>query len=200
MRASGSAESASSGSRTLGLPSSPSRRAADRDEAIAAEAIEEAAAAADAEKRSADESAAMRGYGGTGITKKGLFDDSSDRGGRGGDGDVEVGVEGQQQQQRKRLRLLAFWSSPSSPRASSSAEETTAAAAAAAASSDGNSDEVVTAAEDRDLRRGLAERHVSMMGIAGAIGTGLFLGLGAAVRRAGPLGALLGYGTVGLVV
>ena len=58
----------------------------------------------------------------------------------------------------------------------------------------------VTATEGRDLKRGLAERHLSMLGIAGAIGTGLFLGLGAAVARAGPLGALLGYATVGLVV
>lgn len=50
------------------------------------------------------------------------------------------------------------------------------------------------------LRSGLAERHLSMLGVARAIGTSLFLGLGAAVRRAGPLGALLGYATVGLLV
>lgn len=60
--------------------------------------------------------------------------------------------------------------------------------------------DVVTAVEQRDLRRGLAERHLSMLGIAGAIGTGLFLGLGGAVQTGGPLGALLGYATVGLVV
>jgi yeast amino acid transporter len=58
----------------------------------------------------------------------------------------------------------------------------------------------VTAVEDRDLKRGLAQRHLSMLGIAGAIGTGLFLGLGSAVQTGGPLGALLGYFTVGLVV
>ncbi|KAJ9130719.1 Amino acid permease [Pleurostoma richardsiae] len=60
--------------------------------------------------------------------------------------------------------------------------------------------DLVTAAEDRDLRRGLEQRHLSMLGIAGAIGTGLFLGLGGAVQTAGPLGALLGYVTIGLVV
>ncbi|PNY23818.1 Dicarboxylic amino acid permease [Tolypocladium capitatum] len=64
----------------------------------------------------------------------------------------------------------------------------------------GPSDDFVTAAETRDLKRGLAERHLSMLGIAGAIGTGLFLGLGSAVQTGGPLGALLGYATVGLVV
>ncbi|KAI1362086.1 amino acid permease/ SLC12A domain-containing protein [Xylaria arbuscula] len=65
--------------------------------------------------------------------------------------------------------------------------------------SDVNND-LVTVTEDRDLKRGLAQRHLSMLGIAGAIGTGLFLGLGSAVQTAGPLGALLGYFTVGLVV
>lgn len=60
--------------------------------------------------------------------------------------------------------------------------------------------DLVTHTEERDLKRGLAERHLSMLGIAGAIGTGLFLGLGRAVQTGGPLGALLGYATVGLVV
>ncbi|KAI2643371.1 amino acid permease/ SLC12A domain-containing protein [Xylaria nigripes] len=66
-------------------------------------------------------------------------------------------------------------------------------------SSEPNTD-LVTIVEDRDLTRGLAQRHLSMLGIAGAIGTGLFLGLGTAVQTAGPLGALLGYLTVGLLV
>ncbi len=60
--------------------------------------------------------------------------------------------------------------------------------------------DLVTAAEDRDLKRGLQQRHLSMLGISGAIGTGLFLGLGGAVQTGGPLGALLGYATVGLIV
>ncbi|KAI9897903.1 hypothetical protein N3K66_007759 [Trichothecium roseum] len=59
---------------------------------------------------------------------------------------------------------------------------------------------LVTATEESSLTRGLKERHLSMLGIAGAIGTGLFLGLGSSVQTAGPLGALLGYATVGLVV
>ncbi|KAK8862639.1 proline-specific permease [Apiospora arundinis] len=65
---------------------------------------------------------------------------------------------------------------------------------------DDHEGDLVTAAEDQDLRRGLHQRHLSMLGIAGAIGTGLFLGLGGAVQGAGPLGALLAYATVGLVV
>lgn len=59
---------------------------------------------------------------------------------------------------------------------------------------------LVTTTEITSLKRGLSERHLSMLGIAGAIGTGLFLGLGGAVQTGGPLGALLGYATVGLVV
>jgi yeast amino acid transporter len=60
--------------------------------------------------------------------------------------------------------------------------------------------DLLTRTENHDLRRGLEQRHLSMMGIAGAIGTGLFLGLGKAVQTGGPLGALLGYATIGLVV
>ncbi|KAK4240513.1 amino acid permease-domain-containing protein [Achaetomium macrosporum] len=57
-----------------------------------------------------------------------------------------------------------------------------------------------TTLEETHLRRALAQRHLSMMAIAGSIGTGLFLGLGGAVQRGGPLGALLGYAVVGAVV
>lgn len=58
----------------------------------------------------------------------------------------------------------------------------------------------VTHNEERDLSRGLKQRHISLIAIAGAIGTGLFLGLGGSIQTAGPLGALLGYMTVGLIV
>ncbi|CAK4034100.1 dicarboxylic amino acid permease [Lecanosticta acicola] len=58
----------------------------------------------------------------------------------------------------------------------------------------------VTRHEEQDLSRGLDQRHISLIAIAGAIGTGLFLGLGSSIQIAGPLGALLGYATVGLIV
>lgn len=64
---------------------------------------------------------------------------------------------------------------------------------------DANAD-LLTTTENQSLKRGLSQRHLSMLGIAGAIGTGLFLGLGKAVQSGGPLGALLGYAIVGLVV
>ncbi|EMR87058.1 putative amino acid protein [Botrytis cinerea BcDW1] len=44
-------------------------------------------------------------------------------------------------------------------------------------------------AEVKELRRGLAQRHIQMIALAGTIGTGLFLGSGKAIARAGPLGA-----------
>ncbi|THV97651.1 hypothetical protein D6D26_06632, partial [Aureobasidium pullulans] len=58
----------------------------------------------------------------------------------------------------------------------------------------------VTENEERDLRRGLAQRHIQMIALAGAIGTGLFIGLGSSLQTGGPLGALLGYAFVGLIV
>ncbi|ODN97032.1 hypothetical protein I350_08011 [Cryptococcus amylolentus CBS 6273] len=61
--------------------------------------------------------------------------------------------------------------------------------------------DIVTEREHRDLRRGLAQRHISMIALAaGTIGTGLFLSLGSAIQDAGPLGSLLGYGFIGLIV
>lgn len=63
-----------------------------------------------------------------------------------------------------------------------------------------DSTDLVTHAETSSLQRGLHQRHVSLIAIAGSIGTGLFLGLGASIQTGGPLGALLGYLTVGLIV
>lgn len=60
--------------------------------------------------------------------------------------------------------------------------------------------DLVTTNENNDLKRGLAQRHISMIALAGAIGTGLFLSLGGAIQTGGPAGALLGYIVIGLVV
>lgn len=39
---------------------------------------------------------------------------------------------------------------------------------------------------DRQLRRGLKSRHITMISLGGTIGTGLFLASGASVAQAGP--------------
>ena len=48
------------------------------------------------------------------------------------------------------------------------------------------------------LNRGLKSRHVTMIAIGGAIGTGLFLGSGSAIRSAGPA-IILSYLIVGII-
>lgn len=48
------------------------------------------------------------------------------------------------------------------------------------------------------LKRGLKSRHVTMIAIGGAIGTGLFLGSGSAIRSAGP-SIILSYLIVGII-
>ncbi|KAL9528971.1 Dicarboxylic amino acid permease [Sphaerulina musiva] len=53
--------------------------------------------------------------------------------------------------------------------------------------------------EKAALRQGLHQRHIQMIALAGAIGTGLFLGSGKAIAQAGPLGAFLGYTFVGML-
>ncbi|EKK20581.1 D-serine, D-alanine, glycine transporter [Fructilactobacillus florum 8D] len=44
----------------------------------------------------------------------------------------------------------------------------------------------MVAKQQQDLKRGLTSRHVQMIAIGGAIGTGLFLGSGTAIKSAGP--------------
>lgn len=73
-------------------------------------------------------------------------------------------------------------------------------AAAEAARRDDHHGDFVTRNEEQDLSRGLHQRHISLIALAGAIGTGLFLGLGGSIQTGGPLGALLGYATIGLIV
>ncbi|WP_255032125.1 amino acid permease [Bordetella genomosp. 1] len=50
------------------------------------------------------------------------------------------------------------------------------------------------------LRRTLSARHLSMIAVGGSIGTGLFVASGATIAQAGPGGALLAYGLIGLMV
>lgn len=48
------------------------------------------------------------------------------------------------------------------------------------------------------LKRGLQNRHIQLIALGGAIGTGLFLGIGPAIQMAGPA-VLLGYGIAGII-
>lgn len=50
------------------------------------------------------------------------------------------------------------------------------------------------------LTRSLESRHMNMIAIGGAIGTGLFVASGATIATAGPGGALVAYGAIGLMV
>lgn len=51
-----------------------------------------------------------------------------------------------------------------------------------------------------NLQRGLKARHMTMIAIGGAIGTGLFVASGASIGQAGPGGALLAYALIGIMV
>lgn len=53
-------------------------------------------------------------------------------------------------------------------------------------------------AESRVLKRGLQNRHIQLIALGGAIGTGLFLGIGPAAVLAGP-SVLLGYAVAGFI-
>lgn len=50
------------------------------------------------------------------------------------------------------------------------------------------------------LNRGLRSRHITMIAVGGAIGTGLFVASGATVSQAGPGGALVAYLAIGCMV
>ncbi|KAI9893925.1 MAG: hypothetical protein M1814_005478 [Vezdaea aestivalis] len=50
------------------------------------------------------------------------------------------------------------------------------------------------------VQRGLKSRHVQFIALGGTIGTGLFLGIGSAFVKAGPLSVLLGYTFTGIGV
>ncbi|MGL5701365.1 MAG: amino acid permease, partial [Kluyvera sp.] len=48
------------------------------------------------------------------------------------------------------------------------------------------------------LHRGLQNRHIQLIALGGAIGTGLFLGIGPAIQMAGPA-VVLGYAIAGVI-
>ena len=50
------------------------------------------------------------------------------------------------------------------------------------------------------LHRDFKERHVSMIAVAGAIGTGLIIGSGTGLVRGGPASLLIAYTIIGAVV
>ena len=54
--------------------------------------------------------------------------------------------------------------------------------------------------EEGKLKRSLKARHLTMIAMGGAIGTGLFVASGEALSNAGPGGALFAYGAIGLMV
>jgi len=56
------------------------------------------------------------------------------------------------------------------------------------------------AVEHDDLQRKLKARHLTMIALGGAIGTGLFVASGASIAQSGPGGALLAYCLIGLMV
>jgi aromatic amino acid transport protein AroP len=51
---------------------------------------------------------------------------------------------------------------------------------------------------DNELKRGLKSRHIQLIALGGAIGTGLFLGIAQTIQMAGP-SVLLGYAVAGIV-
>lgn len=54
-------------------------------------------------------------------------------------------------------------------------------------------------AQEKQLHRGLEQRHISLMSLGAAIGVGLFLGSASAIKLAGP-GILVAYACSGLVM
>ncbi|PPQ69682.1 hypothetical protein CVT25_012920, partial [Psilocybe cyanescens] len=59
--------------------------------------------------------------------------------------------------------------------------------------------ETASYVENDKVRRSLQQRHLSMIALAGMIGTGLFLSSGRALANAGPLGCLLAFVIMGTV-
>jgi amino acid transporter len=53
---------------------------------------------------------------------------------------------------------------------------------------------------DTQLHRGLKARHITMIAIGGAVGTGLIIGTGKALAQAGPGSIFISYTIVGFLV
>ncbi|KAL2832833.1 amino acid permease/ SLC12A domain-containing protein [Aspergillus cavernicola] len=54
--------------------------------------------------------------------------------------------------------------------------------------------------EENELHRALKARHITMIAIGGAVGTGLIIGTGSALERAGPGSILISYSFIGFIV
>ena len=67
-----------------------------------------------------------------------------------------------------------------------------------ASSASGNGRFEASSEQSPTLQRGLQNRHIQLIALGGAIGTGLFLGIGPAIQMAGPA-VLLGYGIAGVI-
>ena len=67
-----------------------------------------------------------------------------------------------------------------------------------------NNNETIPLVQDIEytpvLDRKLTSRQLNMITIGGTIGTGLFLGSGTCIAIAGPLGSLLSFGIIGILV
>ena len=50
------------------------------------------------------------------------------------------------------------------------------------------------------LEKGLKPRHLTMIALGGALGTGLLIGTGSALAKAGPAGVFIDYTLIGCVV
>ena len=53
---------------------------------------------------------------------------------------------------------------------------------------------------NQGLQRKLKARHLTMISLVDAIGTGMFLASGGAIHTAGPGGALVAYAAIGMMV
>lgn len=51
---------------------------------------------------------------------------------------------------------------------------------------------------DSGVKRGLKNRHLSMMALAGIIGPGLLVGSGGALNSGGPASLIIGFGVIGM--